>query len=175
MQIFPLLVSYGLHLFVFCLMSSKKSERPVDALALKTVNYPLTYNLESRDASASKNPLGRDWGYNLPLPRVWRTCHTCSHSQHASLVCWGGSPGSHRAFNYFSFGTSLDAYIKHGYLWKVPKGVPFSSQILHRPHNDNMFQLMVVEVGSSEGHHQVPQTDQGAVRVGKQTNNHMTG
>ena len=67
----------------------------------------------------------------------------------------------------------LDAYIKHGYLWKVPKGVPFSSQILHRPHNDNMLELMVVEVGSSEGHHQVPQTDQGAVRVGKQTNNHV--
>ena len=33
-----------------------KSERPVDALALKTVNHPLTDNLESRDASASKNP-----------------------------------------------------------------------------------------------------------------------
>ena len=67
----------------------------------------------------------------------------------------------------------LDAYIKHGYLWKVPKGVPFSSQILHRPHNDNVLELMVVEVGSSEGHHQVPQTNQGAVRVSKQTNHHM--
>ena len=42
----------------------------------------------------------------------------------------------------------LDAYIKHGYLWKVAKGLPFSSQILHRPDNDNMFELMVVEVGS---------------------------
>ena len=35
----------------------KKSERPVDALAVKTVNHPLTDNLESRDASASKNRL----------------------------------------------------------------------------------------------------------------------
>ena len=33
----------------------KKSERPVDALAVKTVNYPLTHSLKSRDASASKN------------------------------------------------------------------------------------------------------------------------
>ena len=35
----------------------KKSERPIDALAVKTVNHPLTDNLESRDASASKNRL----------------------------------------------------------------------------------------------------------------------
>ena len=67
----------------------------------------------------------------------------------------------------------MDAYIKHGYLWKVPKVVPFSSQILHRPHNDNVLEFMVMEVGSSEGHHQVPQTNQGAVRVSKQTNHHM--
>ena len=30
------------------------SERPVDALAVKTVNHSLTDNLKSRDASASK-------------------------------------------------------------------------------------------------------------------------
>ena len=34
---------------------TNKSERPVDALAVKKVNYPLTDNLKSRDASASKN------------------------------------------------------------------------------------------------------------------------
>ena len=32
----------------------KKSERPVDALAVKKVNHSLTDNLKSRDASASK-------------------------------------------------------------------------------------------------------------------------
>ena len=32
----------------------KKSERPVDALAVKNVNYSLSDNLKSRDASASK-------------------------------------------------------------------------------------------------------------------------
>ena len=31
------------------------SERPVDALAIKKVNRPLTDNIKSRDASASKN------------------------------------------------------------------------------------------------------------------------
>ena len=31
------------------------SERPVDALAVKNVNYSLSDNLKSRDASASKN------------------------------------------------------------------------------------------------------------------------
>ena len=36
-----------------------------------------------------------------------------------------------------------------------------------------MLELVEVEVGSSEGHHQVPQTDQGAVWIGKQTNNHV--
>ena len=33
----------------------KKSERPVDALAVKNIPYPLTDNLKSIDASASKN------------------------------------------------------------------------------------------------------------------------
>ena len=32
-----------------------KSERPVDALPVKNVNYSLTHSLKSRDASASKN------------------------------------------------------------------------------------------------------------------------
>ena len=64
-------------------------------------------------------------------------------------------------------------YVENRYLGKILKSLPFSSQILHRSHNDNMLELMVVEVGSSEGHHQVPQTDQGAVRVSKQTNHHM--
>ena len=31
-----------------------KSERPVDALAVKNINESLTYNLNSRDVSASK-------------------------------------------------------------------------------------------------------------------------
>ena len=34
---------------------ANNSERPVDALAIKKVNRPLTDNIKSRDASASKN------------------------------------------------------------------------------------------------------------------------
>ena len=33
---------------------TNKSERPVDALAVKKVNYSVADNLKSRDASASK-------------------------------------------------------------------------------------------------------------------------
>ena len=33
----------------------KKSKRPVDALAVKNINYSLSDNFKSRDASASKN------------------------------------------------------------------------------------------------------------------------
>ena len=35
--------------------SKNNSERPVDALAIKKVNRPLTDNIKSRDASAFKN------------------------------------------------------------------------------------------------------------------------
>ena len=43
----------------------KKSERPVDALAVKNINDSLTDNLKSRDASASKNTI-RDGGSTAP-------------------------------------------------------------------------------------------------------------
>ena len=38
-------------------LQENNSERPVDALAVKKVNYSVTDNLKSRDASASKNVL----------------------------------------------------------------------------------------------------------------------
>ena len=34
---------------------ANNSERPVDALAVKNIAYPLTHNMKPRDASASKN------------------------------------------------------------------------------------------------------------------------
>ena len=43
------------HRSVNCPRKKNNSERPVDALAEKKVNYWLTDNLKSRDASASKN------------------------------------------------------------------------------------------------------------------------
>ena len=53
------------------LIHLKKSERPVDALAVKllekgeSLTHSLIYNLKSRDASASKNLNGT----KAPLPR----------------------------------------------------------------------------------------------------------
>ena len=67
----------------------------------------------------------------------------------------------------------LDAYIKHGDLWKVLQILPFSSEVLHSPNYDDMLELVVVEVGRPEWHHQVPQANQGAVRVGKEANHHV--
>ena len=68
----------------------------------------------------------------------------------------------------------MDAYIKHGDLWKVLQILPFSSEVLHSPNYDDMFELVVVEVGRPEGHHQVPQTNQGAVVVCKEANHYMS-
>ena len=48
------------HVFFFIFVLEKKSERPVDALAVKKRD-PLTDNLKSRDASASKKQ-------NFPQP-----------------------------------------------------------------------------------------------------------
>ena len=64
-------------------------------------------------------------------------------------------------------------YIENRYLWKVLKCLPFSSEVLHGANYDDMFELVVVEVGRPEGHHQVPQANQGAVRVCKEANHHM--
>ena len=35
------------------------SERPLDALAVKNITYPLTHNLKLRDASASKKRMSK--------------------------------------------------------------------------------------------------------------------
>ena len=65
----------------------KKSERPVDALAVKTVNHPLTDNLESRDASASKNP-----------ETIWRIIVTNKgHPVDQSLVAEQGCKNNYRS------------------------------------------------------------------------------
>ena len=47
------------YIFTDYMDSKKKSERPVDALAEKTLmTHSLTDNLKSRDASASKKSIG---------------------------------------------------------------------------------------------------------------------
>ena len=64
-------------------------------------------------------------------------------------------------------------YIKYGYFGQILQSFPLSSEVLHTAHNDHVFELMIMEVGGSERHHQVPQTNQRGVRVSKQTDNNM--
>ena len=64
-------------------------------------------------------------------------------------------------------------YMQNGDLGQVLQRLPLPPDVVHLAHDDHVFDLVEVEVGSSEGHHQVPQTDQGAVRVCEHTNNHV--
>ena len=67
-----------------------------------------------------------------------------------------------------------DTYIKNWYFGKILKSFPFSSQILHTTQDNNMLEFMIVEVRSSERHHQVPQTNQRRIRISKETHHNMT-
>ena len=75
-------------------------------------------------------------------------------------------------FDYLKEGRG-NTYIKYGYFGQILQSFPFSSEVLHTAHNDHVFELMIMEVGCSERHHQVPQTYQRGVRVSKQTDNNM--
>ena len=65
-------------------------------------------------------------------------------------------------------------YIKNGYFGQILQSLPLTSEVLHTAHNDHVFELMIMEVGGSERHHQVPQTNQRGVRVSKEADNNMT-
>ena len=64
-------------------------------------------------------------------------------------------------------------YIKNGYFGQILQGFPLSPEVLYTAHNDHVFELVIMEVGGSERHHQVPQTYHGALQVSKQADNHM--
>ena len=66
------------------------------------------------------------------------------------------------------------SYVQYRDFGKVLKCLPFSPQIVNSAHNDHMLELMVVEVGSSERHDQVPESYQWTVGVGEETHHHMT-
>ena len=67
----------------------------------------------------------------------------------------------------------VHTYIKHRYLRKVLKGFPLSPDVVHTAHDDDMFQLVVVEVGGSQRHHEVPEPDHGTLGVSEQTDDHV--
>ena len=53
------------------------------------------------------------------------------------------------------------------------KGFPFSPDVVDTAYNDDVFQLVVVEVGGSQRHHEVPEPDERTVGVSEQTDNHV--
>ena len=66
------------------------------------------------------------------------------------------------------------SYIQNGNLGKVLQCLPFSSDVLHAAHNHHMLQLVIVEVGGSERHHEVPEADERTVGVSEETDNNVT-
>ena len=59
---------------------------------------------------------------------------------------------------------------QHGDFGQVLESLPLPPDVANLAHNHHVLQLVEVEVGGSQGHHQVPESDQGGVLVGKQTN-----
>ena len=70
--------------------------------------------------------------------------------------------------------STIRSYIQNRDLRKVLKGFPFSPDVIHTPDNDDMLQLVVVEVGGSQRHHEVAEPDERTVGVSEQTDNHVT-
>ena len=68
---------------------------------------------------------------------------------------------------------TIRSYIQNRDLGQVLKGFPFSPDVVHTAHDDDMFQLVVVEVGGSQRHHEVPEPDERTVGVSEQTDNHV--
>ena len=69
--------------------------------------------------------------------------------------------------------TVQNTNIEHRDLGKVLKGFPFSPDVVHTAHNDDVFQLVVVEVGGSQRHHEVAEPDERTVGVSEQADNHV--
>ena len=65
------------------------------------------------------------------------------------------------------------SYIQNGDLRKVLQCLPFSSDVLHTPHDHHVLQLVVVEVGGSEGHYEVPEADKRTLGVGEEADDHV--
>ena len=69
---------------------------------------------------------------------------------------------------------SARSYIQNRDFRKVLQCFPFSPDVVDTAHNNYMFQLVVVEVGGSQRHHEVAESDERTVGVCEQTDNHVT-
>ena len=66
------------------------------------------------------------------------------------------------------------SYVEDGDFGKVLQCFPFPLYVIHVPHQNHVFELVIMEVRGSERHHQVPQANHGALQVSKQADNHVT-
>ena len=63
--------------------------------------------------------------------------------------------------------------MKYWDLGEVLQSFPLPPEVLHAPEDDDVFELVIVEVGGAERHHQVPQPDQGGVGVSEKADHNM--
>ena len=49
------------------------------------------------------------------------------------------------------------SYIQNGDLWQVLQRLPLPPDVVHAAHDHHVLELVVVEVGGPQRHHQVPE------------------
>ena len=64
--------------------------------------------------------------------------------------------------------------MQNGDLGQVLQSPPLPPEILHTAEDDDMLELVVVEVGGPQWHHQVPEPDQRGVWVSEEADHHVT-
>ena len=68
---------------------------------------------------------------------------------------------------------TVRSYIQNRDFRKVLQCFPFSLDVLHTPNYHHMLQLVVVEVGGPERHHEVTEADERTVMVSEEADNHV--
>lgn len=64
-------------------------------------------------------------------------------------------------------------YRQYGHLGEVMKRLPFPLEVLDGTHKHDVLELVVMKVAGTQGHHQVPEANQGWADVAKDTDHHM--
>ncbi len=67
----------------------------------------------------------------------------------------------------------MHTHVQYGYLWQVLQGLPLSPDVLDRSDDDDVLQLVVVEIGRSQRHHKVAESDERGIGVGEQADDHV--
>ena len=65
-------------------------------------------------------------------------------------------------------------YVKYRDLGKVLQSLPLSPEVLHTAQDHDVLQLVVVEVGGPEGHHEVPEANERTLGVSEEADDDVT-